>query len=549
MVMRCKYKILSLLMVVIFTASFTQSIEAFDPSNVSAVRYHIDQEWAIVWINEDASVDIQYNITITYESSALGYISIGLPREYFNIVSVKDLSGNNLKYKDISSGEDYAVEAYFGHPMEPGNNGTVLLIATIPYNPNDDFIGPDKFNSGYIGMQFKTSPFDAWTEDLRVAIVPPEGVTEANIKTSEPAFLTTIDGSFAVYWSQVDIPPNTPLIFGVSVPEEYIALSSTGLGVWFYLAIFSIIVVAVVAVIYLRRRREVYAKPRVMIEALGSRRGLTSVEAAVVVDIPPVRVLTMILFSLLLKRLVVVEAVEPLLKVKKLEDMTGNGDAPKKRYYEIDFLKAVEPAGSLNERRLARTYLSLRDNVDRKMRGYSRADAVNYYKSVITKAWDQVTHAGTPQLQEEAIENNIQWLLVDEDYEDRFKTAFPSDMMILPRLGWHWYWYGPYFSRGPIGPGQATPTPIAATTPTPDVVKPMPVQEFAGNIVSGLERATNNIVRDVEQFADRLLQPQRSSQSSESIRRRSNCVCACAQCACACACVSCACACAGGGAR
>jgi hypothetical protein len=544
MVMRCKYKILPLLMVVIFTAFFTQSIEAFDPSKVSAILYHIDREWAVVWINEDAYIDIQYNITIIYESSALGYLTIGLPARGFDIISVEDLSGNSLSYQDVSSGSYYAVEIYFGHPMSPGDSGTVLLVATVP-----NMLSPDTMNPGYVGMQFVPTYFDAWTENLRVAIVPPEGVTEDTIKTSESAFLTTVDGSFAVYWSQDDIPPNTQLTFGVSVPEEYVTLSPTGLGVWFYLAIFSIIVVAVVVVIYLRRRREVYAKPRVMIEALGSRRGLTSVEAAVVVGIPPVRVLTMILFSLLLKRLALVEAVKPLLKVKKLEDMTGNGDASKKRYYEIDFLQAIEPTGSLNEQRLARTYLSLRNNVDRKMRGYSRADTVNYYKSITTKAWEQVTHAGTPQLQEEAIENNIQWLLVDEDYKNRFKTAFPSDMMILPRPGWYWYWYGPYFSRGSIGPGQATPTPIAATTHIPGAVKPMPVQEFAGNIVSGLESATNNIVRDVEQFANRLLQPPKSSQSSESVRRRSNCVCACAQCACACACVSCACACAGGGAR
>ena len=543
MVMRCNNKILSLLIVVIFTVSFIQSIEAFDPSNVSIV-YHIDKEWAIVWINEDASIDIQYNITITYETSAEGYLTIGLPARGFDIILVEDLSENSLSYQDVSSGSYYAVEIYFGHPMSPGESGTVILVATVP-----NMLFPDTMNTGYVGMQFVPTYFDVWTDDLRVAIVPPEGVTEDTIKTSEPAFLSTVGGSFAVYWSQSNIPPNTQLTFGVSVPEEYVTLSPTGVGFGFYLAIFSIIGVAVVAVIYLRRRKEVYTKPRVMIEALGSRRGLTSVEAAVVVDIPPVRVLTMILFSLLLKRLVLVEAVKPVLKVKKLEDMTGNGGASKKRYYEIDFLKAIEPAGSLNEQQLARTYLSLSNNVDRKMRGYSRADTVNYYKSITTKAWEQVTHAGTPQLQEEAIENNIQWLLVDENYKDRFKTAFPSNMMILPRPGWYWYWYGPYFSRGPIRPGQATPTSLAATTPTPGAVKPLPMQEFAGNIVSGLESATNNIVRDVEQFANKLLQSPKSSQSSESVRRKSSCVCACAQCACACACVSCACACAGGGAR
>jgi hypothetical protein len=543
MVMRYRYTVLFLLMVVVLATSLAQGIEAFDPSSVSIV-YRINTEWAVVWINADASITLQYNITITYESSALGYLTIGLPARGFDVLSAEDVAGASLTYQDVSSGSIYAVEVYFGHPMNPGESGTVILLATVP-----NMLSPDTMNPGYVGLQFVPTYFDAWTTDLRVAIVPPDGVTEDTIKTSTPAFLTTVDGSFAVYWSQSNVPPSTQLTFGVAVPEEYVTLPSTGPGLWVYLAVPCLLVVAVGAVLYFRRRREVYVKPRVMIEALGPRRGLTSVEAAVVVGVPPVRVLTMILFSLLLKGLVYVEAVEPLLKVTKLGDRPGNGEASQKRYYDIDFLQAIEPEGSLNDQRLARTYLSLRDNVDRKMKGYSRDDTVNYYKSVVTEAWAQVTHAGTPQLQEDAIEKNIQWLLVDEDYDTRFRNAFPADLMILPRSNWYWYWYGPSFPRGPIIPGQATPTPTAASTPTPGAVQPLPVQEFAGTLVSGLERATNNLVRDVEHFAEGLLQPPRSSQSSEPVRSRSNCVCACAHCACACACVSCACACAGGGAR
>ena len=542
MVMRCRSRVLPLLLAVVVVGVFAHSVEGFDPSHVS-IAYRIEKEWAVVWINADASITLQYNITITYESSALGYLTIGLPARGFHITAVEDLSGTSLSYQDVSSGSYYAVEVYFGHPMSPGQADTVILVASVP-----NMLSPDTMNPGYVGLQFVPTYFDAWTTDLRVVIVPPTGVTEATIKTSTPAFLTTVDGAFAVYWSQSDVPPSTQLTFGVAVPDEYVTLPPTGPGLEVYIAI-AVIVVAVVAVLILRRRREEYVKPRVMVEALGPRRGLTSVEAAVVVDVPPVRVLTMILFSVLLKGLAYVAAVEPVLKVTKLEDRTGSEEASTKRYYDIDFLQAIESDGSLNDQRLARTYLSLRDNVDRKMKGYSRADTVNYYKSIVAEAWTQVTHASTPHLQEDALERNIQWLLVDEDYDARFRKAFPADLMILPRPSWYWYWYGPSFPRGYVPPGQATPAPTAAPTPAPGVGTPLPVQEFAGTLVSGLERASSNLVQDMEHFADRLLPSPRSSQSSESVRRRSSCVCACAHCACACACVSCACACAGGGAR
>ncbi len=537
--MRGTYTIRLLLLVVVVTAILPSSGVAFTPRDVAAVQYRIDKEWAVVWIKDDASIDILYNITITYESSALGYLTIGLPDRGFTVASVTNLVGTSLSYDDVSSGSFYGVEVYFGHPMSPGDRDTVLLVATVP-----NMLFLDEMNPGYVGMQFVPTYFDAWTTNLRVAMVPPQGVTADTIKTSETAFFTTVDGDFAVYWERSNLAPNTKFTFGVSVPEEYVTLPSPGPSIWFYLALLVIVAAVVIVVIAVRRRRMAYEKPKVMIEALGPRRGLTSVEAAVVVGVPPVKVLTMILFGLVLKGLVVIEDVEPLVKARRIDAVTRDGEPVRQRYYEIDFLRVIEPDGSLNERRLARTYLSLRDNVDRKMRGYARADTVNYYKSVVDKAWTQVTQAATPQLQAAAIEENIRWLLVDENYGDKLKTAFPPGFMILPRPSWFWYWYGPSFPQG-----STTATPTARPAPSPGDAQPLPVQEFADNLVSGLERATNNIVKDVENFTNRLIPAPRSTQSSEPVRGRSSCVCACAHCACACACVSCACACAGGGAR
>ncbi len=540
--MRSLQKISIIIFVITLSVTISQGSVAFNPNDITAIQYRIDQEWVTLWINDDASIELHYNITITYESSALGYISIGLPRKNFNIFSVKDLSGNNLNFEDISSGDNYVVEAYFGHLMEPGDSGTVLLIATVPYDQNDPMIIPDTFNPGNWGMKFKPIHFDAKIVNLRIAIVPPEGVTKDNIKTSEIAFFTTVDSDFAVYWERDNLSPNTELLFGVSIPEQYITIPPpeppTGPDIWFYLSIFCSIVGIFIVVILLRKRKEVYQKPKIKIEALGPARSLTAVEAAVVVGLKPVRVLTMVLFSLLLKRFIKIKEIKPLIKLEKL---LNQSEEPKQhpRYYEIDFLRAIGLNGSLNERRLAGTYISLRENVDKKMRGYARKDTVNYYKSIVNTAWKQVKQASTPQLAEETIEKNLEWLLLDEKYGQRFKEAFPPHIVIIPRP--HWYWYGPHFPS-------KTPTTLTGPSTTVEV-KPIPAQEFADKIVTGIEEAAGGLVKNVEDFTKKLIPPKVSTQSSRPIRHKSRCVCACANCACACACVSCACACAGGGAR
>ena len=58
-----------LLFVVCFTSII--SVSSFTFPTVVAIQYHIDKEWAVVWINDDASIDLLYNITITYEDGGL----------------------------------------------------------------------------------------------------------------------------------------------------------------------------------------------------------------------------------------------------------------------------------------------------------------------------------------------------------------------------------------------------------------------------------------------------------------------------------------------
>ncbi len=531
-----KTRFLALIFVLLF------ALVLFAPSHLclaQEVAYNIDQEWVQITINKDRSIYILYNITITYiGGSSQGIVTVGLPQGGFQIISVEDIWGTSLTYEDISYGDYYAIDVTLRSPVYLYQPETFTVYALVP-----EMLYQDEMNTGYWGMQFYPTTFPTASgliDSVRVAIVLPSGVTsdEARYITGTPfdSVDTDSDGNLVVYWERTNWQAWQEFTVGVSFPERYITLPGPDLVAYVAFGVAVVAVVGVILIVLPRVKKLAYERPRIAIEALGAARNLTAVEAAVVLGQKPVRVLTMVLFGLIHKRVVMVTEAEPAIKIQRLQsDVEAPPDL---RYYEIEYLAALKPEGSLDELKLAQAYLDLRDNVDMKMRGYSRNDTVNYYQSVVTKAWGQVTQAGTPELKGDAIDQNIDWLLADDKFNEKFKDAFPSNIVIVPSPGWWWYWHGPHSPSGQVT--------VPSKTPTQSV--PIPGQDFANNVVKGLEASSNNMVKNVQAFTNRIVQAP-ASVSQSSVRSRPSCVCACAHCACACACVSCACACAHGGAR
>ena len=319
-------------------------------------------------------MDFQCNITMTYVSGApQGIVTVGLPKGGFQILYVHDISGSNLQYSDVSSGSNYVIDVTLKKPIVLNQPNTFIVYATVP-----GMVSPDSTNQGNVGMQFAPTTFAAATgsiTDIRVAIALPQGVNQSQVKYPAGVPFNNVftqNGLLVVYWERTNWPAGQQFMVGVSFPSQYVSL---GPGLLFYVAIGLVLlaIITVILIIVLRKRpkKASYEKPRVAVEALGAVHGLTAVEAGVVLGVKPVRVLTMVLFALLMKHRVQVTATEPVLKVKELPPAQGE-TLPSLRYYEIDYLKSVEPDGSFNDMRLARTFLGLRDNVDRRLRGYSR---------------------------------------------------------------------------------------------------------------------------------------------------------------------------------
>ena len=505
-----------------------------DYVKASSTEYHLEHEWTKIWINQDGTIDLLYDISITSDSGTINYVTVGQPQSDFTIGTATDDAGHALTATDTGESR-VRVDLYA--PISTGQSARFILTTNVAH-----MIWEDEDNPGNAGMQFIPSWWDADVGELRVLVVLPQGVTKENVRNTpdwENAYYDPAeDNRLVVYWERHDLQPNQEFHCDVSFPKEYVQyyeVRGEGIGWVLPVAAFSLVAVVIGVVVYKRVPLRKYASPGMRMEALGIRRGLTAVEASHLLGLPPTKIVTEILYSLLMKKAVWVTATTPAVELKVMKpfkDKTGTPETPL-RYYEKSFLKAVRNNGTLKEEKLAKTVMLLRDAVEEKLRGYCRSDTVEYYTKVVGKAWRQVKRAGTPELASKAYDENLLWLLLHEGFGSRTEEIF-RETTFRPGIGWWWYWYG-YASYHPH-----------PVTPRPSTI---PGAEFANTIATSVEETANSIVANVEKFAESILPapPPSEKTSTAPAHHKSSGTCACASCACVCACVSCACACASGG--
>lgn len=537
-----KTQVLMLCIVILVLSSAVLLVDA------QTLVYHLEHEWVKIWINQNGTIDLLYDVTIVCDEGTLHWVEIGQPNGDFTIGEAVDENNNVLPTTDTSSGSDYKVRVDV-IDLPAGEAVRFTLITNV-----GRMIWEDTQNPGNVGMQFTPSWFPVRVDSLRVRIVLPTGVTENDVKTMTGVEWDSsdyTDGPFAVFWQRLDLAPNEKFTFGVSFPKEFVQhyelqpnfLQTYGPWIGFFVVLS--LIVGLVTVIVVRRRP--YLKPVLSLEALGIRRGLTAVEASYLLDLKPSRLVTEILYSLLKKNAVWVTDIKPSIEVKIMKQFEGK--KPKElveaslRYYEIDFLNSVKEDGTLDEELLAQTIVFLGRSVEEKLRGYCRRDTVDYYWKIVEKAWKQVEQAGTAELASKLYDEQLLWLLLDPEHRNKTETAF-KNRVFEPSPLWLWYWYSyqRYHPHPTFQPNVEAPT---QTGPPPKI----PGAEFANNIATAVENTSNSIVANLEKFANAIVPTAPPPKTShEPAHRGSSCVCACATCACACACVSCACACASGGA-
>jgi len=542
---RALWALPALLLIVLFLAPVSQqSVSAED------IQYHLEKQWVKIWINTDGTIDLEYTLHIVCDKGSFSYVTFDQPNGDFKIGGALDSDGRGLRIEDATQGTDYKVKVILYKPLTAGQSAEFTATTNVGH-----MIWEDTTNPGNAGLQFIPSSWNAVILDLRVLVVLPTGVSKDEIRVTpdwDNAYTDPNENDrLVVYWERKDVAPNTKLQVGVSFPKSSVnhyetarpagGLSELAVGILgFLLAVF---VIAIVAVGVRRAARRSYLDPKMQMETLGVRRGFTAVEASYLLGVSPVKVIVMILYGLLLKRAVWVTSTLPSLRLQisdGFKDAGARSLATELRYYERDFLDTVETDGTLEERRLAGGFMRVRSSVENSLRGYCRADTIAFYRKTVQSAWDQVEKAGTPDLASKMFDENLLWLMLDDDFRSKSENAFKEiDFQPLPYWWWYWYGYTQYHPNPMYNPAarQGQPPPV------------IPGAEFANNIATSLEKTAGNIVANIEKFTSSILPAPPPSQdtSRQPVHHGASCACACVSCACVCACVSCACACASGG--
>ncbi len=542
MVTRGKITLLALLFIIQSIALYPTELETVRAQNI---RYHLEHQYAKIWVNNDGSIDLLYDLEIACDSDEINTVWIGQPVKDFTLGEAFDEQGNTLQIsKDFEEGFEVKVE--FSSSIPEGTSLRFNLTTNV-----QKMVWLDEDNPGNVGLMFTPTWWGEIVNELRVLIVLPEGADIGQVRNTPDWDNTLTDeetGRLVLYWERFNLTPNEKFTVGVSFPKELVDHYETpqdgeksiiGLALSILLPIIVVIVVIVVLVKIVRKAmKRSYRKPGMRMETLGIRRGLTAVEASWLLGLGPAKLVVAMLYSLLRKRAVWVREQEPKLRLEvqpDFRDHTGTRETPL-RYYEHRFIRSIGDDGTLNEDGLVQAVRIVRDTVEQKMSGYNRRDTIQHYRKIVDQAWSQVEKAGTPELMSEAFNENLLWLYTDDDFDSKVKVTM-ENRIFVPHNDWWWYWWW----------ARPLPTPPTTGPPVePRAPQPLPGGEFADRIVTSLEQSANKLVTNLEKFADAVAPAPKAKAGRAPVRRGSGGFCACANCACACACVSCACACAGG---
>ncbi len=269
-------------------------------------------------------------------------------------------------------------------------------------------------------------------------------------------------------------------------------MSSLGTILCFGFFGFMFIGLPILSAIQGQRRKLQYIPPRIGIEGHGIKRGLTAVEAGILMEEPLDKVLTMILFGVVKKAAASVTSRDPL-KVQVTDPLPdGLHD------YEIGFLNAFK----IDDVRARQTALqdmmvALVKSVSEKMKGFSRKETQDYYKNIMEQAWAQVESAQTPEVKGQAIDQNLEWTMLDHDYNDRSRRVFTGPIFIP-------MWWGQY---DPDLSDHAHCRPSTGSMSGPSLGRgssSLPGADLAASVVGGVQTFSGKVIGDLNTFTSKI---------------------------------------------
>ncbi len=543
------------------------------PGSALAQDYYfrMDREVVDVFFNDDGTTSIYYNLEFYNDPSghSIEYVDLGLPNYTFNTNNIQaQVNGVPVAYISSSefegSGSGVAI-ALGNQAIPPGQSGT-LEVSVVGIK---DLFFVDDENNDYASAVFAPNYFKKsyvyGSTNITVTFHLPPGVKPEEPRwhnapkgfPEEPDAGHDTQGRITYTWRNASANPYSEYKFGASFPAVYVPVSSvakptlsdrTGINadtIMGFLCCGSvggfIALIAWLGITSEKRRKMKYLPPKIRIEGHGIKRGLTSVEAAILMEQPMDKIMTMILFSVIKKGAARVISKDPL----QIETLTI--DTEKLRSYETKFLEAFqETKSAMRRNKLQDMMVGLIKSVGTKMKGFSHKETVAYYQSIMERAWQQVESAETPEVKMDKFDEHLGWTMLDKDFDEHTQDVFRTGPVFVPM------WWGRY---DPTWSSSATPGTSKVSTAKPSIgggrsapsLPNLPGGEFAASVVGGIQGFSKDVVGNVTDFTSKITNktnpvPKTSTRSGGWSSGGGG-----SSCACACACAGCACACAGGG--
>jgi len=548
-------------------ASFVLILLMFTMVSSAAAQsysFNLTREVVNVYWNSDGTLGLDYVFTFTNDPSGhvIDFTDVGMPNGNFDMGSITaDVGGSQVSISSDFQGDGpngFSVDMG-SHAIQPGQSGSVHVsvgkITQVLYKDSDD---PANYDSADFAPAYFTTAHG--NTDLAVIFHLPPGV-----QPTEPKYHSTQGG-----WPCADVPTTgiddqnritytwqcatadgaTKYTFGASFPNKYVPADAvytppafdfggliSGLmnnlsGICcagFFILMF--VGTPILSAINGNKRKLAYLPPKIQIEGHGIKRGLTAVEAGILMEQPLDKVMTMILFGVVKKNAATVITRDPL----KIQQVTPQ--PAELQEYEKDFLAAFAKDDQDARRKgLQEMTVNLVKSISDKMKGFSRKETIDYYKSIMERAWQQIEAAGTPEVKSQMVDESLEWTMLDKNYEERTRRTFTGPVFVP-------MWWGRY------DPGYHP----ASTGSTPSVLSSggrssvsLPGSAFAASVVTGVQGFSSKVLGNMQTFTSGVTNRTNpvpvSKGSSGGFSGGGG-----HSCACACACAGCACACAGGG--
>ena len=565
------------------------------PSHAQNYRFTLPTYEVEAYLEADGSLRLRYFMVFQNDPSAspLDFVDLALPYASYDLNKIEaTIDGQPMPEVNDSAYVSGAELALKNLAIQPGSQGTV--IATVPGITDILFPYDQADRENYVNFQFTPNFFGSEydrsqnTEYRMTIVLPPAVGAEEGVyynpsnwpgeDISEAAL--TQDNRVYYSWFTNNANVHTEYEFGAAFPasavpagvisdpndyEEPIPIGNGGgdsFGFGSFIGNLLRSIPCILGVlgfigigIFSRRveqkqtstRKLQYFPPKLAVDGKGIRRGLTAVEAGILLEEPLDKILTMVLFGLLKKEAITVVEKEPL-------SIKANEPLPEGLYeYETNFIKACSETGKDNQRRALQAMLiQLVDVVQDKLKGFSPVETNAYYTDITRRAWLAVEGAQTPEIKSAQFDHTLEWTMLDDQFNNRTQQTFVNTPVFIPH--W-WHLYNPGFAASPsVGGASGLASPVSSVSggggSKPSISMPnIPGSDFAASIINGATAVSAGVVGDLTGFTGAVtnrtnpIPVSRPSSGSSGFRGGGGG----SSCACACACAGCACACAGGG--